>query len=66
MRIVLLSTTCLCLLLAGCDKAATSNGNTQPIEAMAIPNPRLADATPPPKVRIMVPRATQVPWRPRR
>lgn len=47
MRIVLLSTTCLCLLLAGCDKAATSNGNTRPIEAMAIPNPRLADATPP-------------------
>lgn len=47
MRTVLLSTTCLCLLLAGCGKAPTSNGNTAPIEAMAIPNPRLADVTPP-------------------
>ena len=47
MRIVLLSTTCLCLLLAGCDKAATSNSNNQPIEAYAIPSARVADVKPP-------------------
>lgn len=45
MRIVLLSTTCLCLLLAGCDKAPTNNAN-QPTEAFAIPEPRLAEMAP--------------------
>jgi len=45
MRIVLLSATCLCLLLAGCGKASTgsANGST---EAFATSEPRLAEKMP--------------------
>lgn len=46
MRIVLLSTTCLCLLLAGCDKAPTGSAN-QPVEASTSSDPRLAEIAPP-------------------
>jgi len=47
MRIVLLSTTCLCLLLAGCDKAATGNGNSRSMDAPVNSDPRFAEAASP-------------------
>ena len=47
MRIVLVSTMCLCLLLAGCDKAATGNGNNRQLDTFAPSDPRVADIAPP-------------------
>jgi hypothetical protein len=48
MRIVLVSTTCLCLALAGCNKTSTDNGNNRPAEAVVTSDPRIAEKIAPP------------------
>ena len=48
MRIVLVSTTCLCLLLAGCGKSPTGNDNNRPVDALATSDARVAEKIAPP------------------
>ena len=43
MRIVLVSTTCLCLMLAGCNKAATGGSDNQPMLAFAPSDARVSE-----------------------